>query len=120
MFEDCMKFLQEGFSDYKMVDVTEKVRKARNIKVENGKEKSATISASEKYFYPMKKDEIDKLKYEYNLPKSIDAPMKKGSEVGEIKIIFDNDLIFSLKFTTIKDVNSKGILERFFDILNRW
>ena len=46
--------------------------------------------------------------------------MNQGEEVGEIKIIFDNNLLFSLKFTTIEDVETKGVFERLFDILNRW
>ena len=72
------------------------------------------------YFYPLKKDEIDKLSYEFYFPSSVVAPLDKGEDAGEIKIFFDNDLLFSLKFTTIDFVETKGIFQRFFDILNRW
>ena len=120
MFEDCASLLDEGFSNYKMVDVTQKVFSNRKVAVLEGKTKQAIISPKNKFYFPMREDEEEKLKYEFYLPKNISAPLKKGSEVGEIKIFFDKNLLFSLKFTTIDDVETKGVLERFFDILNRW
>ena len=120
MFEDCMELLDKGFSEYKMVDVTERVRKIREINIADGKEENTMLCANEKFLYPMKDGEEKDLKFEFFLPDEINPPMKKGSYVGEIKIFFDNNLIFSLKFTTMEDVKSKGVIERFFDILNRW
>ncbi len=120
MFEDCASLLDEGFRDYKMVDITEKVYDSRLIKIQEGKQKQIEISPCEKYYYPLKEGENDKVSYEFNFPNEIVAPMPKGTEVGEIKIFFDKNLLFSLKFTTIDDVETKGVLERFFDILNRW
>lgn len=120
MFEECATLLDEGFANYKMIDITDKVFDNRKIRVEEGKQTQTTIAPTQRYYYPLSADEIDKIKYELYFPESISAPMKKGEEVGQIKIIFDNDLLFSLKFTTIDDVEAKGVFERFFDILNRW
>ncbi len=120
MFEDCATLLDEGFGNYKMVDLTEKIFTKRKIKVIEGKKKQAVLVPTEKFYYPLKDGEFEKVKYELYFPESISAPLAKGSEVGEIKIIFDKNLLFSLKFTTMDNVEAKGVLERFFDILNRW
>lgn len=120
MFEDCASLLEEGFEEFKMVDVTKNVFKERKIKIENGKELEVTISPEERFCFPLKNGEELKIKYRYLFPESIEAPLEKGCEVGKIEIIFDNNLIFSLKFTTIDYVKTKGLIERFFDILNRW
>lgn len=120
MFEDTASLMQECFNEYEMVDITTKVFQNRKIAVENGKIKEVELQPSQRYFYPLKKDEIDKLSYEFYFPSSVVAPLDKGEDAGEIKIFFDNDLLFSLKFTTIDFVETKGIFQRFFDILNRW
>ena len=120
MFEDTASLMQECFNEYEMVDITAKVFQNRKIAVENGKIKEVELQPSQRYFYPLKKEEIDKLSYEFYFPSSVVAPLDKGEDAGEIKIFFDNDLLFSLKFTTIDFVETKGIFQRFFDILNRW
>ncbi len=120
MFEDTASLMQECFEEYKMVDITNKVFKNRKISVENGKMKEVSLQPSQRYLYPLKQDEEKKLSYEFYFPESIVAPIKKGEKGGEIKIFFDNDLLFSLKFTTIDFVETKGVFQRLFDILNRW
>jgi len=120
MFEDTASLLEEGFSQYKMVDVTEKIYKERKIQVRDGKEKEISILPKGRFFYPLTKEEEKNINYEFCFPESITAPMEKGKEVGEIKIFFDKNLLFSLKFTTIDNVETKGVIQRFFDILNRW
>ena len=120
MFEDCEALLTEGFNEYQMYDITEKVFSTRKVLVEEGKEGFVQIEPVEKFSYPLKKEEISKLKYELCLPNYVVAPLEKGSEIGEIKIFLENDLLFSLKFTTMKNVETKGVLQRFFEILNRW
>lgn len=120
MFEDCEELLNEGFDNYKMVDVTSKVSTQRQISVENGKAEKVIAIPKEKFFYPLKNGEEKKLNFEINLCEKIVAPLEKGSEVGEIKIFFDKNLIFSLKFITIEDVEAKGVIDKFFDILKWW
>ena len=120
MFEDTASLMQECFNEYKMVDITNKVFKNRKISVENGKMKEISLEPSQRYFYPLRQDEEKKLSYQFYFPESLVAPIKKGENGGEIKIFFDNDLLFSLKFTTIDFVDTKGVFQRLFDILNRW
>ena len=120
MFEDCESLLNYGFENFKMVDITQKVNEIRRIMVENGRVSESLVSARNVYYYPLASGEEEKITYQFYFPKTIEAPVKKGEEVGEIKIFFDNDLLFLLKFTTIEDVETKGVLDRLFDILNRW
>ena len=120
MFEDCMSLLDEGFANYKMYDVTQSVYFNREVSVVDGKKNIAIIAPKEKYYYPLQDFEIKNLNYKVEIPDKLVAPKKTNEEVGEIKIFFNNNLIFSLKFTTIEDVETKGVIERFFDILNRW
>jgi len=120
MFEDTASLMEECFKEYKMVDITNKVFKNRKVCVENGKVKEVTLQPSQRFLYPLKQDEESKLSYEFYFPESLVAPIKKGESGGEIKIFFDNDLLFSLKFTTIDFVETKGVFQKLFDILNRW
>lgn len=120
MFEECESLLDEGFANYQMVEITKEVAFPRKVSIVDGKQDYAVIVPDGKCCYPLTLEEKKRLKYEFCFPSEITPPKTKGGEIGNIKIFFDNDLLFSLKFTTMDNVETKGVLERFFDILNRW
>ena len=46
--------------------------------------------------------------------------LPKGSEIGDIKIFLNNDLLFSEKIFTIDDIKPKSVLQRMKDFFNNW
>ena len=90
------------------------------LPVRDGRKDNVKISTKESFIYPLSEWEKNNLKIEYNLVDHVDAPLKKGSEVGEIKIFLGKDLLFSEKVYTIEEVKPKTIFQRFKEFAGNW
>ncbi len=121
MFEESKLLLETCCNLYSLVDVTSLYNYSKDVKVEDGRKKTALIGTKEKFLYPLSNYEKEKLlKFEYNLPTYLQAPLKKGEEVGEIKVFLNNDLLFSEKIYTIEDIKPKTILQRLKEFAGKW
>ena len=58
--------------------------------------------------------------YIYNIQESMEAPVDKDEEIGEIKIFLDNNLIFSEKVFTIETVRRNSIWSKVGDLIENW
>lgn len=120
MFEECATLLEQGFEEYKMVDITKVYDYTRFIKLENGRKEFVEIGTRETFFYPFKQGEQNKLKYVYTTPTILSAPIAKGVEVGKVEVYFGNDLLFSEKIYTMEEVRGNTIWEKLKDLLKAW
>lgn len=120
MFQESADLLNLAFSEYKMYDLTENYNYKNSILVTSGRNDSVDILTKEKFLYPLKEGELENIRYSYIIKDSIEAPIKKGDEVGEIRIFMNKDLLFSEKIYTIEDVKAKGVIDKFFDIITQW
>lgn len=121
MFEESKLLLETCCNLYSLVDVTGLYNYSKEVKVDDGRKKTALIGTKEKFLYPLSNYEKEKLlKFEYNLPTCLQAPLKKGEEVGEIKVFLNKDLLFCEKIYTIEDVKPKTILQRLKEFAGNW
>lgn len=120
MFEESKALLEQGFNEYKLVDLTSGYDFERNIKVTGGKQERVKIGTKEKFYYPLRKDELDKVDYVYNIQEAIDAPVDKDEVIGEIKIFIDNNLIFSEKVVTMETIRRNSIWTKIYDLIENW
>ena len=109
MFEESTTLLNSCASIYSLVDVTSLYDYERKVKVLDGRKKESLIGTRESFVYPLSEYEKNNLKFEYNLPEALQAPLKKGEEVGEIKVFLNNNLLFSEKVYTIEKIEPKTI-----------
>lgn len=120
MFEDSADILEKAFSEYEIENIAEKIEYPDSILVENGCSNTVKTSKLNECFYPLKKGEKEKISVEINLVDKMLAPIKKGDEIGEIKIFMDKDLLFSEKIFTMEDVKEKGVLQKIGDVISQW
>lgn len=120
MFEEASTHLNKAFEEYHLVDLTSGYAYIDKIKVIEGENDYVRIGTFEKYLYPLKADEFKKVKYTYQIQDSIEAPVTKGSEVGEIKIFIDKDLHFCEKVYTIENVRRNSIWQKLKDLIEQW
>ena len=120
MFEESAKLIDKAFGEYKLYDLTKGCKFNEYLPVNQGKQENVKIGTTEKYFYPLREDELKKVSYSYNFMKSIDAPVTKGSEVGEIEIFVDKNLQFSLKLYTMENVRRNSIWVRLKNLIEEW
>ena len=120
MFEESATLLKTCANLYKLYDLTELYDYERKILVLNGSKDIASIGTKEKFVYPLTEKEKADLKFVYDYSKEIEAPMKKGAEIGKTEIFLGNDLLFSEKIYTIEDIKPKSLLQRMKDFFAEW
>lgn len=120
MFEESAKLIDQAFSEYHMFDLTNGYSFNKQISVNEGRDNFVKIDSYDKVYYPLKDSELAKVSYEYKIMQSIDAPVTKGSEVGEIKIYIDKNLHFSQKIYTMEDVRRNSIWSRLKSLIEEW
>ncbi len=120
MFEESRKMLENCYQNYSYVNLLEANKYIDSIKIENGATESVKTYTKEAYYFPLKQNEIDRINCKIILKESLVAPVKTDEEVGEYKIYFDNNLIFSTKIYTIEGVEIKDYTQKLKDIVNNW
>lgn len=120
MFEDSAEMLEKAFKEYELIDLAANIVYPESISVENGSKDSVLISRIKSCTYPLKEGEKEKISVELNLSDKVEAPIKKGDEIGEIRIFIDKDLLFSEKIFTMEDVKEKGVLQKIGDVISQW
>lgn len=120
MFEESRTLIENGFNEYKLIDITSGYVYNNSIKVDGGKKENVKVGTLKSFLYPLKNDEMSKINYVYNIKSSIEAPVDKGEEVGEIKIFIDNNLIFSEKVVTMEIIRRNSIWAKLNDLIENW
>jgi serine-type D-Ala-D-Ala carboxypeptidase (penicillin-binding protein 5/6) len=120
MFEDCEKILNTALKDYKMTQILPPFNNFGSIPVTNGKQNLVKVYSQDEFSYPLKNDEIGKIKIVYNLPDFINAPIDKDNKIGEVQVFLNNRLLFSEKICTIESVDSIDANDKLHDIIDKW
>lgn len=120
MFEESKTLLENALEKYTLYDLTENYNLPETIGVENGRVGSVGIATKGSYCYPLTQTEKEKVRYVYNIDKSIEAPADKDTEIGEVQIFIDNNLHFSEKVFTIENVRRSSIWQNVKQFVDRW
>jgi len=67
--------------------------------------KNISVGEEKDFFYPLRQEELELIQIKKELPPFCSLPIKKGEVVGNIKIYFANQLIFSENLCSIVEVN---------------
>ena len=120
MFEESAQLIEKAFNEYHLIDLTSIYAFPSKLPVKEGRAEYVSIGTTGKYLYPLKASELKKVKYTCDLPDSLEAPVSKGDEIGEVKIFIDNDLHFTEKIYTMENVRRNSIWEKLKDLVEEW
>ncbi|WFA09711.1 D-alanyl-D-alanine carboxypeptidase family protein [Tissierella sp. Yu-01] len=114
-FNDNYKLMDYGFNNYKLYNIYEKDQLITQANVIEGiKEKIALVSEKD-FLYPLKEDEIDKVKLTVNISNEINAPIKKGDILGDVEVYLEGSVIRKDNLIAKYDVDRKSFLTRLLD-----
>jgi D-alanyl-D-alanine carboxypeptidase (penicillin-binding protein 5/6) len=100
------KMLDFAFSQYQTHPLFEKDHVLTKLKVSKGSEKEANLMTSESISVLTKKGEnVDDVIQEIVMKKDVQAPIKKGDELGSLQLKKDNKLIAESKLVAEKDID---------------
>lgn len=93
----CQELTLSAFNEYKVVKIFDRAKFDYVSFTASGK--PVRLRVNEDGYYPLKNDEA--ITAEISLPEKLPESVKKGEEVGEIKIFASKQLIFSQKIYTL-------------------
>lgn len=108
-FDTASYLLDWGFANYQIVTPDIDESKITPVKVINGVFKEITPSMGNSSKIIVKKG-TDDISYNYSINKSINAPVKKGDKLGEIKILSNEKEIGTIRLVSPNNI-SKVTLE---------
>ena len=118
-FAAASNLLNYGFANYGVTQFGEKGSEIRSVAVESGKSDSVMTAAKESSSALLPKSQIKKAKMHINLPKSVKAPVKKGSTLGEIIITLDGETISRTDIVASHSVGKKDCADYMFGFFRR-
>jgi len=102
MFEESASLLNSCFGNYENKKIIDKDKEIFNEYILNGKEGKLYLYAEEDFYYPIKKDEFEDFRLQYNVNLN---SAEVNEEVGEIKVFFKNHLIKTIKLFTMNKID---------------
>ena len=115
---ESIKLLSWALRNYDTVQVGRKDEDLLSLKVWMGKKPKVNVSVNEDLFFtiPKRKRSTVKAIIEYKQP--ILAPVKKGDEIGKLKIYIAGDLKKEIEVLANEDIKRTNIFNRVFRSLN--
>lgn len=102
-FDLAAQLLDFGFNNYKLCPIEIDSSKITEVKVKNGRVKK-TLPVAVNYKSILVTKDCENFEYEYKIKKSILAPVKKGTSLGEIVVMSANSQVASVELIANKDI----------------
>lgn len=115
MFESTKEVLLRVGAEYNMHEILRPKTHLGTMNVLGSDTKKVNIYCEENFIYPLKDEEVGRIKQITNYPDSIVAPVLKNQECGEVTIMLGDEELFRSTIKTIeeaKKVGFKSILDK--------
>lgn len=120
-FNEARKMLEYGFSTYRLFNVCQKGDNlGMDVQVKRGGVDLVPTAAGGNVVLLMRRGDESSISLEVALPESVQAPLRNGDVVGEIRVIKNNRVVATIPAVAGKDVNLPGYLEALLRILQGW
>ncbi len=117
-FSAASSLLNYGFSNFAVTEFGEKDEDVKEIKVIQGKDKTVLAKVAENSSVLIAKGREKDVKTHINLPKSLNAPVKKGEIIGEIIVSLDGKNIARTDLIAGSNVKKRNIFDNFKALFN--
>ncbi|MDD2227470.1 MAG: D-alanyl-D-alanine carboxypeptidase [Clostridia bacterium] len=120
MFEECKRLMSLAFNEYKNHEIVPAYNIINTIEVVKGRQAEVKVFSRKSFDYPLTNEEILKINYEYSIPDSLNAPIKKEQKVGTVKVYLEDKLIFQDEVLTTDGVKSSSFFQSLKDFISKW
>ncbi len=117
-FEDCYTLLDYGFKHFKNYVIFDKGQCLKEISVVNGKKDFVPVIIKDLFTYPLKEEELDKVKIYIDLPDEIIAPIEKEQIIGKAKVYLDGVLIHEEDIVSKENIAKLSFFESLIKNIN--
>ena len=126
---DSIKLIEYAFKNYEMVNIEDIIRKnvdrwcrENKIFIIKGIDNILNIKIGDiKYkTYPLKKWETDDIYLQISCESNVNAPISYGQKIGEVIVLNNENMLFSVDLIAEKNVEKKHIIDYYIDILRNF
>ncbi len=111
-FNDCYKLMDYGFKNFTTYVIFDKEQFIKNIPVIDGNKESIRVVTKNSLLYPLREEELEKVKINVTLPNRITPPVRKGDYVGNIVVYLDGRIIHEDSLISKDTVSRLGPIKR--------
>ena len=115
-FQTAEYLLDKGFAEYSSRKIKIDKNKLTPVKINNGKQKSIIPSFSDTQNIVLPKDN-GKLKYDFKIKKEVNAPVKKGDSLGNVKVISNGKTVKVIPLYADRGVDKVNFMYIFLNII---
>lgn len=109
--KEISTLLDYGFANYETVRIAKKGDALCEIDIEKGNHEKIDGIAAEDIAVLVKKGESEKITFDIAAYDSIDVPLKKGEDVGEVTVYKEGSEIKRYKITASNDIKKANVFE---------
>ena len=117
MWEDTMTLLDFGFNNYTWEPVITAGQQLKTVTVEKGKAEKVALAAKEEIGLPLKEDEKEFLRYEFEGPNVVRAPIAAGQQLGILRVYFGSECVAQTPLVAAEAVGKLNFFQRIFRFL---
>lgn len=112
-FDESRKLLDYGFANYDSLTVNKKNDAIAKIPVSKGNLKEVSIVTKDDLSILLKKGQSGNVKKKIQLPKLIEAPIKKNQQVGELIVLIDDKEVGKVKLVSSDNIKKASFNDLF-------
>lgn len=120
MFETAGRLMNKAYEKYNYVELLPAYNCYRKMDVQNGKETEVKLYTCRGFAYPLTQEETAEITYDYHVPSSLTAPIKKEEVIGYVEIILGETVLFKENIYTMDEIKGTNFLNNFQSILENW
>ena len=119
MWEDTQKLFDFGFTHYSWQEIIAAGQHLVTVEVLKGREETVALSAARSAGLPLKENEAEYLRYEFEVNKEITAPIKKGQKLGTLHVYFGRQHVAQTPLVAAEAVERSSLLHRLVTFFRR-
>ena len=120
MFEESARLMDCAYQEFSLETLLESYDVLKEVDVRNGRQETVKLFSREKFCFPLTEEEKLRVNIEVDVPKTLNAPIKKEDVVGQVKVYLDGKLLFSDNVLTREEVKKDNIFSFVKDIAKNW
>ena len=117
--EETIKLILYGYENYEVVDIFENMQRAFEMRIRKSLQNKYKLEINGNKKILLAKGEKNDIKYEYEVPEVLIAPIEKGSVIGKIKIFQKDNMISEIEIKLPNKIERKDIFNYFIEILQK-
>ena len=120
MFEECALLTKLSLQNYTMKEFVKPYNFVSKVDIQSSNKNEIGVITIEGYSRPILKTEEDKYSVVYDIPKTLKAPIELNQAVGSVKVLYEDEVVFSSSLITIESADNNDLKYLMDNIISEW